>query len=94
MGLKKLLDIKPKEFRETRKVLRALSVLGLTQEDLMVIKEIPQMKSKIAELEEFKRQVTRTAAEDENKAMNPFATLKELGEVFGTPTREYDPDAK
>ena len=92
MGLrKKLLDIKPSDLKNAHKIMSALAILGISEEDLLKIKNIPEMEKEIAELKEFKQNVIREAKNEAASNNNKSLNMKELAEVFGGKVEEFDP---
>lgn len=95
MGLgKKLLDIRPSDLKNAHKIMSALSILGISEEDLLKIKNIPEMEKEIAELREFKQNVIREAKNETASNNSKSLNMKELAEVFGGKVEEFDPYGK
>lgn len=55
--------ITPKALKNAQKILGCMEIIGVTQEELQLIKEIPTMQREIAELLEFKNSINRQATE-------------------------------
>lgn len=96
MGLrKKLLDIKPSDLKNAHKIMSALAILGISEEDLLKIKNIPEMEKEIAELREFKQNIIREAKNEAAASKNDKTmTMEDIVEAFGGKVEEFDPDGK
>lgn len=90
MVTQKISDIDVKKLKHAKGVMAVLELLGLTEEDLLLLKEIPNMKAELEELREFKAKVNRTL---DNKVDN--ANVKTPSELikdsFNSPVKEFNP---
>ena len=59
MVVQHIKDIDIKKLKQAKAVLAVLELLGLTENDLLLLKDVPAMQARIIELEEFKEQVMR-----------------------------------
>lgn len=63
--------ITPKALKNAQKILGCMEIIGVSQEELQLIKNIPTMQKQIEELLEFKnsinRQATETFSSNQNK---------------------------
>lgn len=62
--------ITPKALKNAQKILGCMEIIGVTQEELQLIKEIPTMQKEIAELLEFKNSINRQATETFSASQN------------------------
>ncbi len=86
-------DIDPKKLKEAKAFLSAMELLGITEEDLLAMKEIPAMKAELSELREFKEDVVRerrAGAEGAGKK----TIEQQIKEGFGKPVEEFNPYGK
>lgn len=96
MGLRKtLLDIKTRDLKNAHKIMKALTILGISENDLLEIKNIPEMKKELEELRQFKESVIReNRNEISNSKKEKVMTMEDLVEVFGGKVEEFNPNGK
>ena len=95
MGLrKKLLDIKTSDLKNAHKIMSALAILGISEEELLEIKNIPLMKQELAELREFKSQVLRTMNNEASVARQDSFSIGKMMEAFTEEVEEFNPNGK
>ena len=85
----KIKDIDPKKLKKAQGVLAFLELLGITEEDLLKIKDIPAMEAELAELREFKTSVSRTIDTRVSNTQKP--TTQALQEAFNQEIKEFNP---
>ena len=94
MVVTKTTEIDIRKVRQAKKVMAALELLGITEEDLLAIKAIPQMRAELDELREYRDRAQRTEA---NEAKAKADGAKSIGdamrEAFKQGTEEFRPDA-
>lgn len=88
MVVQKIKDINPWKIRQAKGVMAVLELLGITEEDLLLLKEIPAIKKELEELREFKDKTLRTI---ENKSEDNKAVGKVVKDVYNTQTKEFNP---
>lgn len=92
---KKLLDIKTSELRKARKIMKALSILGISECDLLEIKNIPEMKKEIIELRTFKESVLRENRNEISASKkDSVMTMQEMMEAYAGKVEEFNPNGK
>ena len=93
MGLKGITKITNREFKNAKRIINALCVLGITEEDLLKIKQIRELEKEIQELREFKQTILVTQ-ENKSKAQKEGARsiTDEIKEMFAAKVEEYDPN--
>lgn len=82
-------DINPKLIKHAKGVMAVLELLGITEEDLLLLKKVPAMEQELQELREFKASTERTLS---NKAES--ADKKPISEVlkgYTAPSKEFNP---
>ena len=90
MVVQKIIDIDVKKMKHAKGVMAVLELLGISEEDLLLLKEIPAMKEELAELREFKSNVLRTLSnQTSNDEKKPVSQV--VKDVYGTPTKEFNP---
>ena len=86
----KLKDLDLEQVKMAKEVIAVLAVLGIDEDDLLLLKEIPAMKQELAELRQFKADVTHTL---DTRANNVDA--KPAGEVvkkvYKSEVKEFNP---
>ena len=90
MVTQKIKDIDLKKLKSAKGVMAVLELLGIAEEDLLLLKDIPAMKAELAELREFKAKTERTL---ETKATNTTSKsiAKVISDVYGKPSKEFNP---
>lgn len=90
MVVQRIKDIDVKKLKSAKGVMAVMELLGISEEDLILIKEIPAMKSELEELREFKAKTLRTLeGKAENIDVKPVSqTIKD---VYGKPSKEFKP---
>lgn len=90
MVTQKIKDIDLKKLKSAKGVMAVLELLGITEEDLLLLKDIPAMKTELEELREFKAKTERTL---EAKATNTGSKsiAKVISDVYGKPSKEFNP---
>lgn len=93
MVTQKIKDIDPRKIKEAKPVMAALELLGLDESDLLLLKEIPQMKAELAELRLFREsQIRAMRAEGQSRAEKPLS--QQMSEMFSQKTEEFYPDGR
>ena len=95
MGLgKKVLNITPRELKDAQRIIKSLEIIGISEDDLLELKNIPAMKQELTELREFKSQVLRTANNEAGSANQDKFSIKKMMEAFTEEVEEFNPDGK
>lgn len=96
MGLRKnILDIKTSELQKARKIMKALSILGISECDLLEIKNIPQIKNEILDLRKFKENVLRENRNEISASKkSSVMTMQEMMEAYAGKVEEFNPNGK
>ena len=89
MVVQKIKDIDVKKLKSAQGVMAVFELLGITEDDLLLLKKIPAMEAELAELREFKTSVIRTLDVQNRGEQRPVS--KVIGEVYGKPTKEFNP---
>ncbi len=89
MVVQKIKDIDPKKLKKAQGAIALLELLGITEEDLLKIKDIPAMEQELADLREFKTSVIRTL--DTKTASNKKPTTEALKDAFNQEIKEFNP---
>lgn len=76
MVRKSIKEIDVKKLKKAKGVMAVLELLDISEDDLLLLKEIPAIKQELEELRDFKAKATRTL---EGKAEN--SGKKSVGEV-------------
>lgn len=84
----KIKDIDLKKLKYAKGAVALLELLGIDEEDLLLLKEIPAMKQELAELREFKKEVIRTIETKNNSTAKPLA---EISKGYLKPIKEFNP---
>lgn len=93
MVVQKIKDIDVKKIKEAKGVLAILELLGLTEDDLLLLKEIPAIKEELAELREFKESVIRVQrAESAGKVTK--SVQDQIRDAFKSKVEEFNPNGK
>ena len=90
MVVQKIKDINIKNLKYAQGVMEVLELLGITEDDLLLLKEIPAMKAELEELRDFKERVIRTI-DTKNASKDVKPASKVVSDVYGTPTKEFNP---
>lgn len=85
----KIKDIDPKKLKHAKGAIALLELLGITEEDLVLLKDIPAMKTELEELRTFKTEVLRTISTQSSNTKKPLADV--IQGVYGQPTKEFNP---
>ena len=90
MVTQKIKDIDLKKLKSAKGVMAVLELLGIAEEDLLLLKDIPAMKTELEELREFKSKTERTL---ETKATNTGSksVAKVISDVYAKPSKEFNP---
>ena len=94
MVVQKIKDIDPKKLKNAQGAIALLELLGITEEDLLLIKEITSLRQELADMkqeyDDFKKSVIRTleVRADSNK---PKSVSEIVKQVYNTPTKEFNP---
>ncbi len=94
MGPRKILNIKMTELFKAKKIMKALEILGISEDDLLLIKEIPTILAELNELKHFKEDCIRTARNTNAAEQNQFPTIEQMKKMFTQPIEEFDPNGK
>lgn len=90
MVVQRIKEINPKLLKSAKGVMAVLELLGLTEDDLLLLKEIPSMQEELKELREFKSKTERTLNNKvENANVKPIAQA--VKDVYGKPSKEFNP---
>lgn len=75
--------ITPRELKNAKKILGCMEIIGVTQEELQLIKEIPNMQKAISELLAFKESVIKQNVQEYNQqnSQNYADLVKDFKEV-------------
>lgn len=83
-------DIDAKKLKKAQGFLFCMEILGISEEDLLALKEIPAMKAELEELRSFKEEIVRerkAGAENVGKK-----TIEQtIKEGFGKSVEEFNP---
>ena len=60
MVVQKIKDIDIKKMKSAKGVMAVLELLGISEDDLILLKQIPAMRKELEELREFKEKTERT----------------------------------
>ena len=90
MVKQKIKDINGKLLKNAQGVMAVLELLGLDEDDLLLLKEIPQMKEQIKELEEFKQTTLRTLSNQASGGSGKSIS-QIINDVYGKDTKEFNP---
>lgn len=86
----RIADIDAKKLKRAQGFLEALELLELTEEDLLMLKRIPDMMKELAELREFKESVMlaqrNSASAEQSRKLNEY-----IIQGFGGKVEEFDP---
>lgn len=94
MVVTKTTEIDIRKVRQAKKVMAALELLGITEEDLLAIKAIPQMRAELDELREFRDRAQRTEANEAKARQDGAKSINDaIREAFKQGTEEFRPDA-
>ena len=91
MVVQKIKEIDVKKIKQAQGVMAVFELLGITEEDLVLLKEIPTMKAELEELREFKTQVLNTIT-NKNEAKKSASEV--IMQAYGKPPKEFNPYAK
>ncbi len=90
MVVQKIIDIDVKKMKNAKGVMAVLELLGISEDDLLLLKEIPAMKAELAELREFKEKTLRTLeVKADNSSKKPVGQV--VKDVYGKPSKEFNP---
>lgn len=97
MGLgKQLLEIEPRDIKKARKIMEALLVLGISENDLLEIKSLPAIKKELAELQSYVANVqlaNRNNKQNELDELDSFSIKKAI-EAYTGSVEEFNPNGK
>ena len=90
MVVQKIKDIDIKKMKSAKGVMAVLELLGISEDDLLLLKEIPAMREELKELREFKEKTERTI---EVKAENigKKSVAQAIKDVYNKPSKEFKP---
>lgn len=90
MVVQKIKEIDPKLLKSAKGVMAVLELLGITEDDLSLIRDIPGIKAELEELRTFKIKTERTLNNKiENGDVKPIGqTIKD---VYGKQSKEFNP---
>lgn len=90
MVVQKIKDIDIKKMKSAKGVMAVLELLGISEDDLLLLKEIPAMRKELEELREFKEKTERTI---EVKAENigKKSVAQAIKDVYNKPSKEFNP---
>lgn len=94
MGLRNILGIKKKELANAQRILKALKLLDISEEDILKIKDIPQMQNELLELRQFKEDTLKTLRNTTEAGKSNYPSYKELKKEYDKEIVEFNPDAK
>ena len=90
MVVQKLKELDIEKVKMAKDVMAVLEVLGIDEDDLLLLKEIPAMLAELKELRQFKEDVKRTL-----EVKNNNKDVKSAGEVvksvYKGEIKEFDP---
>lgn len=90
MVVQKIKDIDVKKMKSAKGVMAVLELLGISEDDLLLLKEIPAMKEELKELKEFKAKMERTIeTKSENVGKKPVSKI--VSDVYNPKTKEFNP---
>lgn len=82
------------ELFKAKKIMKALEILGISEDDLLLIKEIPTMMAELNELKQFKEDSIRTARNENIAEQDLFPTIKQMKKMYTQPIEEFNPNGK
>lgn len=93
MVSQKIRDISPKGLRAAKGVMATLELLGLDEDDLLLLKEIPAMRGEIEALKEENEALKKAvmAAQEPRKEKT---LAQQMSEMFAGKTEEFRPDGR
>lgn len=86
--VKGLADVSISDIKLSKKILKAMAVLGITQEDLEAIKGLKEI---IEEIKEYKEILKRTNTNEQNNINNKKKSVGEVMQNFMTDEIDFDP---
>lgn len=90
MVVQKIKEIDPKLLKSAKGVMAVLELLGITEDDLSLIKDISEMKAELEELRTFKIKTERTLNNKvENGDVKPIGQA--IKDIFGKQSKEFNP---
>lgn len=93
MVSQKIKDISPKGLKAAKAVMAVLELLGLDEDDLMALKEIPTMKAEIDGLKK-ENESLRKAVLASQDPYREKSVSQQLTELFAGKTEEFRPDGR
>lgn len=90
MVTQKIKDIDLKKLKSAKGVMAVLELLGIAEEDLLLLKDIPAMKTELEELREFKAKTERTL-ETKATSTGTKSVAKTISDVYGKTSKEFNP---
>lgn len=90
MVVQRIKDIDPKSIKSAKGVMAVLELLGISEDDLAYIKEIPGILKELEGLKEFKAKTERTIeAKAANAGAKPVAQI--IKDNYLKPNKEFNP---
>lgn len=90
MVVQKLKDLDIEKVKMAKEVMAILEVLGIDEDDLLLLKEMPAMKAELEELRQFKADVIRTL--EVKNANNDVKSASEIVKrVYKGEVKEFNP---
>ncbi len=94
MVSQKIKDISQKGLKMAKGVMATLELLGLDEDDLLLLKEIPAMREEIASLKEQCSKLRKEVSGEQSKAARGKTPAEQLTEMFSEPVEEFNPYGK
>ena len=83
-------DIDAKKLKKAQGFLFCMEILGIAEEDLLLLKEIPAMKAELAELRQFKEDAMKEKA-NALASVDKKSVAQAIKEQFGKGVEEFNP---
>ena len=90
MVVQKIKDIEIKKMKSAKGVMAVLELLGISEDDLLLLKEIPARREELKELREFKEKTERTI-EVKSENIGKKSVAQAIKDVNNKPSKEFNP---
>lgn len=93
MVSQKIRDIKGRDIRDAKRIMAVLRLLGLDEDDLLLLKEIPAMRAEIDSLKESNESLRKALSSAESKAGRK-TLAEQMSEMYAQGVEEFNPDGR
>ena len=93
MVSQKIRDIRGRDIKDAKRIMAVLRLLGLDEDDLLLLKDIPAMRAEIDSLKESNESLRKALSAADGKS-GKKTLAEQMSEMYAQGVEEFRPDGR